>query len=195
MKAPTAYPLEWPDGLPRSRAHTRAAFRVSMARAVEDAMDAMRLFAQDSGGKVTELVISSNVTLGISRPSDPGIAMYFRWDGAMRCIAVDKYDRPEDNLRAIFYIIEARRMELRHGGLAIVRAAFKGFLALPPGETEDWREVLGVSPGAGLDEAQAAFRRRAREAHPDKPGGSADAMARLNAAMAAARAELSGRAA
>ncbi len=158
-------------------------------------MDSVRLFAQDTNSRVTDLLISSNVTLGVTRPDDPGIAMYFRWDGAMRCIAVDKYDRPEDNLRAIYYIIEARRVELRHGGLAIVRAAFKGFVALPPGSTEDWREVLGVGPAAGLDEAQEAFRRRAREAHPDMPGGSNDAMARLNAAMADARAELTGRAA
>ena len=194
MKAPNAYPLAWPAGLPRTAHRTRATFRVSMARAVEDALDSLRLFGKDTGGSITGLVISSNVTLGVSRPHDPGVAFYFRWDGAGRCIAVDKYDRPEDNLRAIFHIIEARRVELRHGGIGIVRAAFKGFAALPPGSAEDWREVLGVGPGADLSEAETAFRRAARSAHPDL-GGSTDEMARLNAAIAAARAELRGRAA
>lgn len=194
MKAPNAYPLAWPAGLPRSVRRQRATFRVSMARAVEDALDSLRLFAKDTGGSISGLVISSNVTLGVSRPHDPGVAVYFRWDGAGRCIAVDKYDRPEDNLRAIYHIIEARRVELRHGGIGIVRAAFKGFAALPPGASEDWREVLGVGPGADLSEAEAAFRRAARSAHPDL-GGSTDEMARLNAAIAAARAELRGRAA
>lgn len=194
MKSPNAYPLEWPSGMPRSTSRHRASFRVSMARAVEDTLDALHLFAKDTGRAINGIVISSNVTLGVARPSDPGIALYFRWDGAGRCIAVDKYDRPEDNLRAIFYIIEARRVELRHGGIGIVRAAFKGFAALPPGSAEDWREVLGVGPGADLSEAESAFRRAARSAHPDL-GGSTDKMARLNAAIAAARAELRGRAA
>lgn len=195
MKAPTAYPLAWPDEMPRTRSRGRSSFRVLMARAVEDVLDALRLFAKDSGCKVSGVVISSNVTLGVPRPADPGVAIYFDWDGAGRCIAVDKYDRVEDNLRAIFHIIEARRVELRHGGLAIVRAAFKGFLALPPGSAEDWREVLGVGPDASLEAVEAAFRAKAREVHPDRPGGSTEEMTRLNAAIAAARAELRGRAA
>jgi len=195
MKVPTAFPLEWPAGIARNARRQRANFRVTMSRAVEDTRDALRLFSRDTGKGVSEIVISSNVTLGVSRPADPGIAMYFRWDGDMRCIAVDKYDRPEDNLRAIYYIIEARRLEHRHGGLAIVRAAFKGFLALPPGAAGDWREVLGIGPDATFEEAQAAYRAKAREVHPDAKGGSAEEMIRLNAAMATAREVLGGRAA
>lgn len=194
MTGPTAYPLEWPPLLPRTKHPTRSTFKVTLARAIEDVQDSLRLFGKDTGAPVTDVVISSNYALGKTRPHDPGIALYFRWDGASRCIAVDKYDRVEDNLRAIYHIIEARRVELRHGGLGIVRAAFKGFLALPAATGEDWRAVLGVGPDADLAAAEAAFKRAAREAHPDL-GGTTDSMTRLNDAIARARAELRGRAA
>lgn len=185
---PSHYPLEWPPGLPRSQTRVKSAFRVSRAQALVDLEDALRLFGQDTGRKVSGVVISSNVTLGREKPSDPGIAVYFEWDGAVRCIAVDRYQTPVENIRAIYHILEARRAEMRHGGLAIVRASFKGFLALPPADS--WRDVLGVPAGADLDAAEAAYRAAARSAHPDKPGGSSDAMARLNAAIASARREL-----
>lgn len=182
---PSHYPLEWPDGLPRSAARVKSTFRVRLQQAVTDLEDALRLFGQDTGRRVSAVVISSNVTLGCERPSDPGIAVWFEWDFGQRCIAVDRYQTPVENLRAIYHILEARRSEMRHGGLAIVRASFKGFLALPPAES--WRDVLGVGPEADLDAVEHAFRTMARSAHPDMPGGSHEAMARLNKAMAEAR--------
>jgi DnaJ-domain-containing protein 1 len=117
------------------------------------------------------------------------VAVYFEWDGAQRCVAVDRFPRPEDNVRAIYYVLEARRQEMRYGGLNTVRAAFRGFLALPP--PDDWRAVLGVGPEADLEAVEAAWRNKARTAHPDRKGGSGDLMAELNAARAAARRELS----
>jgi len=193
MNMPTAFPLAWPDDLPRTKTRDRSPFKVALSRAVADLKDALRLFGQDTGQPVRGVVISSNVTLGQARPADPGVAVYFEWDGAQRCIAVDRFPKPEDNVRAIFYVLEARRQELRYGGLHMVRAAFAGFVALPGPRQRGWREVLGLS-GAGrpsLDEVDAAWRARAREAHPDHVGGSSDAMAEINAARAAAKQELS----
>lgn len=190
MTAPTAFPLAWPSELPRTKHRAKSAFKVTLSRAMADLQDALRLFGQDTGSPVRNLLISSNVALGMHRPADPGIAVYFDWDGAGRCIAIDRYDRVEDNVRAVYYVLEARRQEMRHGGLAIVRAAFKGFAALPP--PVDWRSVLGVPRTADRSAAEAAYRDRAREAHPDLPGGSAERMAALNSAIAAARLELGG---
>ena len=72
---------------------------------------------------------------------------------------------------------------MRHGGLHIVRQTFKGFTALPA--PEHWTEVLGLNQGAGKAEINAAYRDKARAAHPDH-GGSDAAMSRLNAARDAA---------
>ena len=188
--APIAYPLQWPAGIPRAKRRERSPFRVSLNRAVADLHDALRLFGRDSNLPVRDVVISSNVTLGTARPEDPGVAVYFEWDGAQRCIAVDRFPTVEANLRAIYQILEGRRQELRYGGLHIVRAAFRGFTALPP--PEDWRAVLGfgreIKPS--LEEVEAAYRTIARRAHPDQPSGSADLMAAVNAARMAAREEL-----
>lgn len=192
MSSPSHYPLAWPPGIARSAQRVRSSFKVSMSRALADLEDALRLFGNDTGKRVSGVVISSNVTLGREKPADPGIAVYFEWDGGQRCIAVDRYTTPVENVRAVYHILEARRQEMRHGGLAIVRASFRGFLSLPP--AEGWREVLGIGPGDDLASAENAYRSAARTAHPDTPGGSVDAMARLNAAIAAARREL-GRAA
>lgn len=65
----------------------------------------------------------------------------------------------------------------------MVEAAFTGFEALPP---PDWRNDLGLPAGATLDDAERAYRIRARSAHPDV-GGSQEAMTRLNDAIRRAR--------
>lgn len=187
MTAPIAYPLAWPLELPRTSKRRRSPFRVSLSRAVADLKDSLRLFGSDTGLPVKNVVISSNVTLGAPRPEDPGVAVYFDWDGAQRCIAVDSFPAVEANLRAIYQILEGRRQELRYGGLHIVRATFRGFSSLPP--PESWRQVLGLEGQPSLADVEAAYKRLARERHPDA-GGSALAMAALNAAREAARAEL-----
>jgi hypothetical protein len=45
-------------------------------------------------------------------------------------------------------------------------------------------EILGVKRGASLEEVKAAFRRAAKQRHPDKPGGSEEPMVELNIAYA-----------
>lgn len=181
-----AYPLTWPDGFPRSAKRDDGKFRTSLAGALKNVQDSLRMFASDSGKKIDGMVISSNVTLGQQRPADPGVAVWFTWDGLQVCIPVDRYNAVEGNLQAIHHIIEARRAELRHGGLHIVRAAFAGFKSLPaPGA--DWRRVLNADSLAG---AEASFKQLAKIAHPDKLTGSHQAMADLNRAIDAARKEL-----
>ena len=144
-------------------------------------------FGRDSGRTVEDIVLSSNVAIGIDKPSDPGVAAWFRWDGDTRCIAVDRYATTAANLQAIHHVIEARRTELRHGTLAMIRASFEGLKALPApagAPAGDWRQVLAIAPGAQptREDVEHAYRRLARDRHPDRPGGSEAAMAALNAA-------------
>lgn len=135
------------------------------------------------------------MTLGVSRPADPGVAAWFPWDGEQRCIPVDRYQSVEGNLQAIHHIIEARRVELRHGTLALVRASFKGFTPLlPPGPRQrTWREVLEIDtvPADRItpETVEHAHRRLMKVRHPDA-GGSTKAAAELNAARDAALKEL-----
>lgn len=185
---PQAYPLAWPSGFPRSPRREAGKFKTSLSGALDKVQTSLKLFAKDSGKHLQGLVISSNYSLGNSEPADPGVAVYFVWDGISVAIPVDRYVTIAANLTAVHHVIEARRTELRHGTLALVRATFTGFAALPPPPPVDWHAILD-NP-ASLADAELAFRRKARTAHPDMPSGSHDAMANLNRAIEQARREL-----
>lgn len=184
----TAYPLSWPAGFPRTATREAGRFKTTLSAALGNVQTSLRLFGSDSGKPIRDLVMSSNVTLGSSRPVDPGVAVYFTWEQMQVCIPVDRYSTVEANLQAIHHIIEARRVELRHGTLALVRASFAGFKALP---APRWREVLGLTPGSvpTREQVDAAYKRLAQTRHPDR-GGTADQMAELNVARAAALEEI-----
>ncbi|AWN51596.1 J domain-containing protein [Methylobacterium sp. 17Sr1-1] len=180
---PTAYPLQWPDHIPRATRREAGKFKATLAAALGNVEASLKLFGTDSGRAVSGIVLSSNVTLGQSRPTDPGVAVWFAWDGEQRCIPVDRYLTPAANLQAIHHVLEARRVELRHGTLALVRASMRGFQALPAPGATPWWQVLQAAETATAAEIEAAFRRLARERHPDA-GGSHDMMADLNRARA-----------
>jgi hypothetical protein len=187
-----AYPLAWPEGLPRTERKVTSQFRTTLSAALNNVRKSLEAFGQDSGKAVSEISISSNVTLGNNRPPDTGVAVWFEWDGQQRCIAVDRYPKPEDNLQAIHHVLEARRTEMRHGGLHVVRQTFKGFTALPaPSGRKSWREVLGIKE-ANVSAAQidTAYRALAAKAHPDA-GGSNEKMSLLNAARKEAKEAIS----
>lgn len=187
-----AYPLQWPDTMPRSRSRTGAAFRTELPGALKNVETSLRLFGQDSGKPVTEVVLSSNVTLGAQKPADPGVAAWFLWDGEQRCIAVDRYDSVAANLQAIHHVMEARRTELRHGTLALVRATFHGFKALPPpAGARPWREVLQLTGPVTKAAIDQAFRDQSTAAHPDS-GGSRERWDELQRAKRLALQDLSG---
>ncbi len=167
----TAYPLAWPPMFPRAKNREKGAFKTTLPNAMKNVDDSLRRFATDSGKRLSDVVISSNVSLGVNRPTDTGVAVWFTWDGMGVCIAVDRYMAIESNLQAIHHIIEARRVELRHGTLALVRATLQGFLALPAPAGASWREVLGVEKDATPTQIRDAYRAQRSAAHPDKHSG------------------------
>jgi hypothetical protein len=191
-----SYPLHWPKDWSRTQTRKSSQFKTTLHKSVENVRESLRMFATDSGQKIdlTAVVISSNYGGGLSLHekviSDPGVAVYFTWDGIDTCIAVDRYHKIEENLQAIHHCIEAERTKLRHGGLNLVRAAFRGYAALPPPKDstkKPWHRVLDVAVEAPIAQCETAYKAKARAAHPDN-GGSSDAMAELNAAIAEARA-------
>jgi len=209
-----AYPLAWPPGRPRTPAHQReeSRFHGTTTRAstsTESGTYRTRapLAMSEARGQLFEelvrlgarrVIVSTNVPLrndGLPyadarrRVDDPGVAVYFELSGEKTAIACDRWRSVAENMRAIAKTIEAIRGIERWGSGEMVRAAFRGFRALPPAG-RPWREVLGL-PVRDLSEEEinAAFREKAKTAHPDV-GGSHDAMAELTAARVAGLTEL-----
>lgn len=178
------YPLTWPDGLPRTDRKAASQFRTSLGGAITNVKKSLTAFAAETGKSVTEIAVTSNFAgIAFELPKDTGVAVWFDWEGQQRCIAVDRYPKVEDNLQAIHHILEARRTEMRHGSLHIVRQTFKGFVALPaPDGARPWREVLGLTGTVTAAEIKAAYREKAQTEHPDKAGGSEEKMAALTRA-------------
>lgn len=184
MAKKQAYPLYWPKEWPRTRSRAGSQFKTSLTKAMDNVEDSLRRFATDSGKKLENVMISSNFSLAERKPKDPGVSCFFTWDGIDTCICVDRYNKLEDNLQAIHHCIEAERTKLRHGGLNLVRAAFRGYAALPPppaGNDESWYVVLEILEDSPMAYVEATYKRLRSVNHPDK-GGDAAQFQKINRA-------------
>jgi hypothetical protein len=177
----TAYPLAWPPSIQRTPRREPTRFRTTLTSALGNVQTSLIRFAKDSEMGLEDLVISSNVTLGVHRPRDPGVAIWFVWDLHQVCIPNDKYSTVEGNLQGIHHIIEARRVELRHGSLELVRATFKGFMLAAP-TNRPWFRVLGVKENDPPEKIKAAYQKLRSAHHPDREGGDHLTMTDINAA-------------
>lgn len=186
----SAYPLTWATIYPRTPQHKREAarFEVGFSVARDDLLNELRLL----GAK--NLVMSSNVPLredGLpyakyKEPDDPGVAVYFQIKDKNYALCCDRWLKVKDNLRAIGLHIAAMR-GMERWGVGSLEQAFMGYQALPPQANEKkWWDVLSVSPRASDDEVREAYRKLARQHHPDY-GGSPDKMAAINAAYEQAK--------
>lgn len=177
-----AYPLSWPKGWPRTTKPMKSQFKTSLAGALENVRNSIILFGKDSGNPIKDIVISSNVSLGQNRPKDSGVAVWFIWEDKRLCIAVDRYEKVEENLQAIHHVIESRRTELRHGGLHLLRQAFAGFKALPERASgKNCWDVLGITQTKDEAAIREKFRELAYKVHPDM-GGSQEQLDELQEA-------------
>jgi hypothetical protein len=169
------------------------------ALSIEDSFQRIEYELERFGIDLAAVVVSTNLSTNLrgmpmgnrGEPSDPGVAVYWQSKGKRQCMAIDRYDRVADNLAAVAATLEAMRAIERHGGGAILERAFLGFAQLPEKTGVDWRTVLGIvidHPTRQLIDCQ--FRDLSSVRHPDKPTGSHEAMAELNAARAAALKEI-----
>ena len=177
----TAFPLEWPKSFPRTKHREYGRFNTHFSVAVGNVHRALHNFAKDSHKEIDDLRISCNVTPSIRRPEDPGVCIMFLWDGLQVALPIDRYTLVSQNLQSAYHVIQARRAELRHGSLELVRCSFKAHL-LSSSPLEDWWKVLGIPVHATTEEIRAAYQKLASENHPDK-GGSEEAMSRINRAF------------
>lgn len=175
METTRAYPLYWPENWPRTESQNKKRARFddrSVDRGRRVLTDEVRRF----GG--TELIISSNLELrldgnprsGQRQPSDPGVAVFFKRQGADMALACDIYMTVEDNLWALCRTLEALRQIERDGSPALINRAFKGFAALPNPDSRKWWEVLNLEKTASNEEIRATYIHLAKIHHPDAGG-------------------------
>lgn len=180
-----AFPLAWPHGWKRNRHAKRSRFRCTFAKVRDELVAEIKRL----GGSY--IVLSTNIPLkrdgmpyaNRAEPSDSGVAVYFFRRGKQMVFACDKWDRVQDNMRAIQHTIKALRGAERWGASDMMERAYAAFESLPPPTraTADCWQILGVCAGASPDEITRAYHQKAMRAHPDT-GGSEGAMIQLNQA-------------
>ncbi len=177
MSTPQHYPLQWPKGWPREGCKDKGLFKTTLAAS----LNALRTEVTRLGG--TDLVLSSNCTLGLDNPKDSGVVAYFMLEKKQVAIPCDRWQRVEHNVKAIALTVEAMRGMNRWGAKHMIRAMFQGFAALPAPSREStaWWDVLEVKSDSPADVITANYKRLAKVHHPDT-GGTAEKMAKINAA-------------
>ena len=116
-------PVLWPQGLPRSQP-INSRCTSTWKQAVSNVDKAIMLFGCDTEAGKPKARITCDET-------GSAVALWFMWDNAASCIAIDRYDSKQANLQSIYHIIEAERTKIRHGGLNIVRQSLKATAIAP----------------------------------------------------------------
>jgi len=181
-----AYPLYWPEGWKRTNYREESRFKTGFGAARN------LLFAELGRMNASKIVLSTNIPLrndGLPRANmrpdggDSGVAVYFQRKGKPMVFACDKFRKSEDNIYAIAKTIDAMRGIERWGASDMMERAFSGFKALnAENDGESWWSIIGCSATATGAEVDAAYRTKLRDVHPDHPGGSHEAMVKLNIA-------------
>jgi len=191
-----AYPLQWPDGWPRTQAFQRckSRYKIDANRAARGLFEAIRKL----GASRDSVVVSTNVrpqsfaNRSTVRPiEDPGVAVYWSTHKhGERVIACDRWLSVYENIHAIELAVEALRAIERAGATQILERAFAAFGALPasPDATpkRPWWEVFDIPeafiPALSLPMVKAKYRELTAQLHPDRTGNP-DSLTEINAAM------------
>lgn len=184
-----AYPLQWPVGYPRTQLRKNSRFDQTLAAV----RDYLKKEVKQIGG--SGLVISTNIPVkqngdlradfGRFKMDDPGVAVYFTRNGVDVVLCCDTYIKVWENIYAIGRTLEALRQINRDGVSDFLNRTFTGFKALPETTATEagiW-ETLGLQqPPASAEIVHACYKKKAKDCHPDRPGGSVEAFQHLNEA-------------
>ncbi len=181
-----AYPLQWPDGYKRTKSRFSSKFKTTM----DTAQNFLRAEIKRLGS--SGLIVSTNLPVrqdGLlyadwmrRKIDDPGVAIYFKYQGKQVSMCCDQYHTIWENIYALGKGIEAIRGLERWGVSEFLERAFYGFSALPPvAEENDIWLILGlnVKPDA-VEAVKEAYRAKSKIYHPDVPGGSQELFVKLN---------------
>lgn len=161
-------PLAWPADearTPLNQKRSKSMFDTSIGRTLDQLESELVRFR------------AKNIVLSIDLPfrgkvNDPAAALFFDLPGD-RAIAIccDIYYKQDDNVRALYKIVEGMRTIERFGGSNVSQKTFSGFAALAP--PKDCWKTLGIAKSVGealsmkmrKEFISDAFRDRAREGH------------------------------
>ena len=180
-----AYPLHWPQGYPATAPSQRKKSRFTTTLGA--ARDLVKTEVKRIHG--TNPIISTNIPLkndgdlradwGKYKIDNPGVAVYFTYNGNQVCLCCDNYERVWENLRAVARTLQALRQISRDGVSDFLNKAFSGFKELPaPSETTPttkscW-EILGIPVTTDIKEIKKAYHKKSIKYHPDLPLGDRD---------------------
>jgi len=120
------------------------------------------------------VILSSNYTLGIENPKDPGVCAYFEWDSGPMAIPCDRWKRISHNIQAIALTVEAMRGMERWGAKHMIKAMFSGFKRLSAGDMTWWISLGLDNPNVNIETVKARYRDLVKKHHPDTGGNPED---------------------
>lgn len=187
--------VPWPPDRAVTESRKNGPFRTNLSDACERVEGAVSAFtSRGRQWRTNELWIYVDGDLGAKGRfianqrgiRDPRVAVEFDLDGLKYRIVADRYVEPWQNLAGIAEYIKAIRAQERNG-IFTASEMFASFTALPA--RAHWSSVLGLNLPVTRGEIETAYRRLAKQRHPDV-GGSDDEMAELNAAYEQAKEEV-----
>ena len=114
--------LDWPEEydrtIPANRKPYPHNFRVSMREAFENVTEELdRMGARNVRVETDATHRSSepHIPISGSDPADPGVVVYFRYEGRNRVTPCDRWDNLRDNAQAIAKYLNAKRALDRYG--------------------------------------------------------------------------------
>ena len=118
--------------------------------------------------------------------ADRTVKLTYNKNGKTVTLVMGNQARAVDNLRVLYLAVEAMRLNERRGISDVIESAYLQLAA--PEVALDPYEVLDIRPGAPLEVAEAAYKAKMRNVHPDR-GGSIEEAKRLNTAIEQIRKE------
>src|SRR5207248_10099276 len=114
------------------------------------------------------------------KEEDRTVKLTYHKNGITVTLVMGKQNRAVDNLRVLYLAVEAMRLNERRGSSDVLESAYVQLAA--PTQAIDPYECLEIRPDASLEVAEAAYKAKVRNIHPDR-GGSNEQMKALNRAI------------
>lgn len=179
---PEKFPLSWPAGYPVTNNRQPSSFKVTFLKARDEMINEFKLLLGDT----RSLVISCNMphdTKGVLTGKsplmypNPGVAVYFTFNGEEKVIACDHWRHLHENIRAIGITVSALRSLERQKCTQILSRAMGDMKALPQNAGASngaWWDVLCVKETDLISVIKERYNDLIKIYHPDKPTGNKD---------------------